>query len=312
MKTPSNRILKKNSEGLRLLRRIISFSKPIIAIDTSDALSASILNNYSSFFEGNWISSLGVSSRLGFPDTYNLSPRDYIEIINDIKMVSNSYIIIDADNGGSSYKNTSYAFRLYNSLGVSLAFVENKKGIKFNSIDTSVGIFHTLETKEIFAQKINAAIKSQNTALVGIRLEEGIAYDKDEAKSLNKALNSVRYFIKKSKPDFFLFHWKKESPEIPLKFAKEYYKFVIKNKIINPPYLACIPTTYSKNISNQKLYESGYSIIIYGNALLRVQTLSIVDALKNIKSNNSLQKLEKKMAPSKLIFDLMERGNNKI
>jgi len=312
MKAPSNRILKQSSEGLRLLNRITGISKPIIAIDTIDALSASLLTGYSSFFEANWISSFGISSRLGFPDAYNLSPRDYTEVINDIKMVSTkTFIVVDADNGGQSYKNTSYAFKLYDSLSVALAFVENKKGVKFNSVDSSAGKFHTLENKEIFAQKIKAAINSQNTALVGIRLEDSIVNDEDEVKSLKEALNSTDYFIKNSKPDFFLFHWKKESPKMPLKFAKEYYKLITKNRIVNPPYLACVPTTYSKNVSSQKLHKSGYNMIIYGNALLRVQTQAIIEALENIKSTNSLQKLEKKMAPTKLILDLMEGRSKK-
>ncbi len=104
MKTPSNRILNKNSTGQQLLDRILGISEPVIAIDTTDALSAALLSSYSSFFEANWISSLGLSSRLGFSDAYNLSPRDYIELINDIKMISTkTFIVVDADNGGESF-----------------------------------------------------------------------------------------------------------------------------------------------------------------------------------------------------------------
>jgi len=178
--------------------------------------------------------------------------------------------------------------------------------VKFNSVDPSAGKYHSLENKEVFAQKINAALRVQNTTLVGIRLEDGIINDEDKNKSIKETLNTTDYFLKNSKPDFFLFHWKKESPEIPLRYAKEYFKLIIKNRIKNPPFLACVPTTYSKNISSQKLYESGYQIIIYGNALLRVQAQAIIDSLENIKLNDSLEKLEKKMLPTKLILDLME------
>lgn len=307
MKTPSNRILKRNSAGQQLLDRIVGISEPVVAIDTTDALSAALLSNYPSFFEANWISSLGLSSRLGFSDAYNLSPRDYIELVNDVKMVSTkTFIIVDADNGGQSFKNTSYAFKLYSSLGVASAFVENKKGVKFNSVDQYARELHTLEDKDVFVQKIKSAINSQNTTLVGIRLEDGIANDNDEEKAIKFTMNSVAYFIEHSKPDFFLFHWKKESPEIPLKFAKEYHDYIKKFDIQNSPYLACIPTTYSKNITNRKLYECGYHMIIYGNALLRIQTQAICEALESIKGNDSLKKLEEKMSPTKLILDLIE------
>ncbi len=308
MKTPSNRILKHNSAGEQLLNRIIGISRPVIAIDTIDALSAALLTNYSSFFEANWISSLGVSSRLGFSDAYNLSPRDYIQLINDIKMISTkTLIVVDADNGGQSFKNTSYAFKLYSTLGVAAAFVENKKGVKFNSVDLHAKKFHTLEDKDIFAEKIKVAISTQNTTLVGIRLEDGIVNHSDEEKAVKFSIDSVAYFIEHSKPDFFLFHWNKESPAIPQRFAKKYRDYIKKLNIKNPPYLVCIPTTYSKNITNRKLYECGYNIIIYGNALLRVQTQAICEALENIKRNDSLKKLEEKMSPTKLILDLMEK-----
>ena len=178
--------------------------------------------------------------------------------------------------------------------------------MKYNSVDLSAGELHTLEGKNIFAQKINTAINVQNTTLVGIRLEDGIVNDNDEEKAIELAIDSVVYFIEHSKPDFFLFHWRKESPEIPLRFAKKYRDYIKKFNIQNPPYLACIPTTYSKNITNHKLYEYGYNIIIYGNVLLRVQAQAMCEALENIKRNDSLKKLEEKMSPTKLILDLME------
>ncbi|MCL4416846.1 MAG: isocitrate lyase/phosphoenolpyruvate mutase family protein [Actinobacteria bacterium] len=306
MKSPSNRSLK-DSAGEKLLLRLKKIQKPLIAIDAIDAFTLKFQDGYSSFFEGSWMSSLGLSSRHGFSDAYNLSPRDFIVPINDIKMASDrGFIIVDADNGGQSHKNTSYTFKLFASLGVSLAFVENKKGVKFNSVDPCAGKFHTLEDRDIFAKKINAAIASQNSTLVGIRLEDSIVNDDDELESIKAALNAADYFIQKCRPDFFLFHWKKDSPEIPIRFAREYRKLISKYAIKSPPYLACVPTTYSKNISNQKLYKEGYSIIIYGNALLRVQAKAIINALDAIKESDSLKTLEAEMLPTKAILDLME------
>lgn len=308
MKAPSKRILTSNSAGALLLKRINKVKKPVIAIDVVDALAATLLTKRTDYFEASWISSLGVSSKLGFPDVYNLSPRDYTELITDINVTSlETSLIVDADNGGQSYKNTAYAFQLYSTLGVAAAFVENKRGLKFNSVDPTASNNHKLEDKSIFAEKIRHAIDSQNNTLVGIRFEDGIVNDYDDDKAIKATMEAVEYFLKESKPDFFLFHWKKESSDVPVQFAARYNTFLKANKIENPPLLACVPTTYSKNITNTKLYESGYHIIIYGNALLRSQASAIIDALKSIEKNDSLKELEQTLPPTKHILDIMEK-----
>lgn len=287
---PSNRVFLKSSPAYKFLLRVKQTNKPIIAIDTSNSLTASLVQNYdSNYFNASWISSLGFSLERGFEDAYTLSPRDYMQKIQEI-LISNpkQLIIVDADNGGQSYKNTQYAFKLYASLGVHLAFVENKSGVKHNSLAKNVQ--HTLEKKEIFAEKISAAVDSQNNCLVGIRIEDAIVNDSDESLALDSAINTVKYYLEHSKPDFFLFHWKKENPELPIKFAKNYKKSF--GHIKNLPLLACVPTTYSKNISNSELYSAGYKVIIYGNPLLRASIQSVLDTLEKIKETDSLRSFD--------------------
>lgn len=300
--SPSERILLKGCAGYKFLKRLKEIQKPIIAIDISNALTASIVHSYnSSFFESSWISSLGFSLERGFEDAYTLSPRDYMQKIQEIKLkVPEQFLIVDADNGGQSYKNTEYAFELYGSLGVHLAFVENKSGVKCNSLAKNVE--HTLEKKDIFTNKINAAIKSQNHCLVGIRIEDAIVNDDNSALALREAIDTVGYYMEHSKPDFFLFHWKKEDPTIPLEFAKEYKKRF--NYIKNLPHLACVPTTYSKNISNLALYNSGYKVIIYGNPLLRTHIQGVLNTLEQIEKSDSLKIFDQSSFPLKELMKL--------
>lgn len=288
--SPSRRIFLKNSPGYKLLKRLKETHKAIVAIDTSNALTASIVHNYSSnFFEGSWISSLGFSLECGFEDAYTLSPRDYMQRIQEIRLtVPEQFLIVDADNGGQSYKNTQYAFELYGSLGVNLAFVENKSGVKYNSLAKNVD--HTLEKREVFAQKINSALKAQSTCLVGIRIEDAIVNDNEKTLALNAALEAVEYYLEHSKPDFFLFHWKREDATVPVEFAQQYknrFKYVK-----DLPLLACVPTTYSKNVSNSDLYTAGYSVIIYGNPLLRTHIQGVLNTLQKIESADSLRSFD--------------------
>jgi 2-methylisocitrate lyase-like PEP mutase family enzyme len=297
------RELKKDSAADKFLYHINAANKPVIAPDVSDAFTAIALQKNQDLFNAYWLSSLGISSRLGFPDAYTLSPRDLIQLITDIKNVSeDKFLIADADNAGQSYKNTKYAFELYATLGVSLAIVENKRGVKFNSVDKTAGKMHSLEDREIFAEKINYAINAQNSTLVGIRLEDGIVNDDDEDLAIKETLDSVVYFTEKSKPDLFLFHWKKEDPNAVLKFAEEYNKLFENTR---RPLLACVPTTYSHNVTNSELYKAGYQIIIYGNALLRSQLMGINLLIDSLKNEDSLKELHKKVPPVEDIFEIV-------
>jgi 2-methylisocitrate lyase-like PEP mutase family enzyme len=297
------RVLKKDSAADMLLNYINAATEPIVAVDVNDAFTAIALQRNQDIFRAYWLSSLGISSRLGFPDAYTLSPRDLIQLITDIKSVSkDKFLIVDADNAGQSYKNTKYAFELYSTLGVGLAIVENKRGVKFNSVDKEAGKLHSLEDREIFAEKINHALNAQNSTLVGIRLEDGIVNDDDEDLAIAETLNSVAYFADKCKPDLFLFHWKKEDPKAVLKFAAEYNKLF---KDAKRPLLACVPTTYSHNVTNLELYKAGYQVIIYGNAILRSQLLGINLLVDSLKNEDSLKELNKKVPPVEDIFEIV-------
>lgn len=293
MISPSGRKLKQSSNGYKLLKILSTFDKPAVFIDTADVLTGSIIASLDKdYFSGFWISSLGNSLQKGFEDAYNLNPRDYESLIHDLIItIPKKLIVVDADNGGQSYKNTSYAFKLYASLGVSAAFVENKIGAKFNSLEKNGS--HQLANQEDFSKKISAAISTQSDTLVGIRIEDGILNDSTQEKAVESALDAVSFYLKTSKPDLFLFHWKLESPEAPLLFAKQYQKIFKSAK--NLPFLACVPTAYSKNISNLDLYQAGYKLIIFGNPILRSHAYSTKLAITSIIQADSLVDQEEKM-----------------
>lgn len=304
MKIPSGRSLTADSAGYALLKRLEESNKPVVAVDVADAVTASLISAaHSDYFEGFWISSLGVSLRMGFEDAYTLNSRDYAQLISDIKLISpNEHIVVDADNGGQSYKNAQYAYKHYSALGVSVAFMENKSGIKFNSLAESSA--HTLENRDSFAAKVEAAKKTQNKTLVGIRLEDAIVADYNPEQALSEAIKTTQYYMANAKPDFFLFHWKKETADVPVEFAKRYFE-AFKNEA-DLPYLACVPTTYSKSISNTKLGEAGYRLIILGNPVLRAQMKAARDVAKTIAESDSLVEADKNVFPLK---ELMKINN---
>lgn len=304
MNCPSQRNLDQNSEGYRLLKRMQSIKKPVVCIDTTDVFTARFIEQFSALIEGLWISSLGVSSRLFIEDAYNISPRDYLALIRDMLLVKkNTFTIVDADNGGQSYKNTDYAFKLYNSLQVAIGIIENKRGTKYNSVDKNASKLHSLEDNGVFAEKIKHA-KKQDGTLVAIRIENGIVNDDNPEDAISESLKLIEYFYNNEKPDMFVFHWKKEDPTVVLRFAELYMEKYADDT--NRPLLGCIPTTYSKNITNISLYEAGYNLIIYGNILLRTQLNSIKETLKDIESVDSLQLADSKVPSVEELFGFLK------
>jgi len=304
MKLPSERVVTENSRTAYALNKL---KQNILAVDTLDAFTAQLLRNNTDVVQGLWISSLGVSARAGFEDVYNLSPRDYVQLIQDISMVRNKeeqLLIVDADNGGQSHKNTRYAFELYAQLGVDLGIVENKRGVKYNSVDASATKLHQLEDNSVFADKINAA-KKQEVALVAARIENGILNEEDSEKAVEESMQVTDYLYKNARPDMYVFHWKTSDPATPVLFAKKYHEKYSSDD--NRPLLGCIPTTYSKNISNQQLFRSGYNLIVYGNILLRSQMKSVLDALNSIQANDSTRRLDEELPNLKELFSLVYR-----
>lgn len=308
MKIPSGRIIRDDSAGARYLSVLNKTKAPIIAIDTSDAYSALILEKFAKKISACWISSLGNSAKLGFSDVYNLSPRDYADLIVNIRrLCPNKSVIVDADNGGQSYKNTAFAFTMYAHWGVSVAFVENKRGVKFNSVDPKASALHDLDEPAVFAEKINAAIECQNETLVGVRLENAIINDDNADLAIEETLAAASYYLQHSRPDYFLFHWKKEDPTVPIRLGKEFTKLVSELPPEDRPLLAAVPTTYSKNITAQKLYEAGYSTVIYGNPLLRSQYAATKNAIESIEQFDSLVSLDTAMPPTSDILAILGR-----
>lgn len=205
MKLPSERVVSDDSHIAYVISRL---RQNILAIDTLDAFTAKLLSSHTEIVQGLWISSLGASARAGFEDVYNLSPRDYVQLIQDINSVrkkETQMLIVDADNGGQSHKNTKYAFELYAQLNVDIGIIENKRGLKYNSIDENASKLHHLEEDSAFAEKINAA-KQQEVTLVAARIENGILNEEDSKKAVEESMKVVDFPYQKARPDMYVFH----------------------------------------------------------------------------------------------------------
>lgn len=124
------------------LRRMLEL-KPIVRVmEASNGLSGLIVENCSvensdtgtrKEFDAMWVSSLCDSSFKGKPDIELVDFTSRIETINQIMDVTTKPIILDGDTGGK-IEHFVYNVKTLERLGVSAIIIEDKTGLKQNSL----------------------------------------------------------------------------------------------------------------------------------------------------------------------------------
>ena len=282
------------------LKRLIEAKNIVRILESHSALTGMIIENLKiiknqNFFEfdGMWSSSLTDSALRGKPDNQSVDYSTRIAGLNEILEVTTKPLIFDADNGGR-IEHLPYMIKSLERMGVSAAIIEDKIGLKKNSLfkdqkgakqDSIIGF-----SKKISKAK-NATIS--NDFFIIARIESYIL-----GKNLNDALKRAEAYSKAG-ADAILIHSKEKNPNQIFEFAKKF----IKSKYFKP--MVAVPSSYSK--TNEKdLIKNGFKIIIYANHLMRASYPAMVDAAKTILMNKRSYELEKKIIPIKEIINLVK------
>ena len=207
-------------------------------------------------FDGFWSSSLTDSVSNGKPDNQSLELSSRISNLNNILEVTTKPVIFDADNGGRP-EHLPYTVRNLERLGVSAIVMEDKIGLKKNSLfkDQSKTKQDSINN---FSNKIKISCRSRrsNNFLIIARIESLIL-----KKGMKDALKRAESYSK-SGADLILIHSKENNPKEIFKFAK----YFSKSKFYKP--LIAVPSTYSK-VTEDHLASHGFKVVIYANHLLR-------------------------------------------
>lgn len=266
------------------LRRLIA-AKPIVRImEAHSGLTGLIVENTSVMkedglhtFDGMWASSLTDSTDKGKPDIEAVDLTTRLQSLTDILECTTKPIIYDGDTGGIP-EHFVFTVRTLERNGVSAVIIEDKKGLKKNSL-FGTEAKQVLATEEEFCEKIIAGKKAQVTKdfMIIARIEEIIAgYSVDEA--ISKAFAAV-----KAGADGIMIHSKDKTGEDIKEFCS---KFRAEYK--NVP-IVLVPTTYNQ-FTEKELAEWGANIVIYANHLIRAAYPSMVDcAEKILKAERSLE-----------------------
>ena len=112
-------------------------------------------------FDAMWISSLCDSTAKGKPDIELVDMTSRFRTISDVTEVTTKPIIFDGDTGGKT-EHFVYTVRSLERLGVSAVIIEDKVGLKKNSL-FGTEVAQMQDSIEGFCAKIAAGKKSQVT-----------------------------------------------------------------------------------------------------------------------------------------------------
>ena len=213
--------------------------------------------------------------------------------MNDTIDTSLKPIIFDGDNGGR-LEHLRYLVKNLEKIGVSALVLEDKKGLKINSLfqDQSKSSQDSINE---FCKKIKIAINSRISKdfMIIARIESLIL-----GKSLKDAIKRAEQYSKAG-ADAILIHSKKNHPKEIFNFAKIFKK----SKFFRP--MIAIPSTYSKTYEKE-LINNGFKIVIYANHLLRASYKAMYETAEKILTNQRAFESEKKITSINSIISLIK------
>lgn len=284
---------------LSTLRRLLDAKAPLRFIETHSAISALIAQNAFVMkdgvkieFDGFWSSSLTDSTSRGKPDIEAVELNNRLNTINEIFEVTTKPLIYDADTGGK-IEHFVFSVRSLERLGVSACIIEDKTGLKKNSL-LGNDVVQTQDSIVDFCDKIRAGKSAQITRdFMIIARIESLILDKGQNDALKRAFAYVE-----AGADGIMIHSRQKSPDEVLDFIRAFRKV----DSITP--IVVVPTSFNA-ISAKDLGEAGANIIIYANHLLRASFISMKEVAQGILENDRSLEVESKCMSVKDILALI-------
>jgi len=288
---------------IKRLGRLLDAKKIVRIIEAHDGLSGMIAENtyvekngtkYE--FDGIWSSSLTDSTARGKPDIEYVNLSSRMTTLNDMLEVTTKPVIYDGDSGGLA-EHFVFMVRTLERLGVSAVIIEDKVGLKKNSLFGVEGS-QSQDTIENFANKIIAGRRVRvNDEFMIIARIESLILKAGQDDAIERAVAYID-----AGADGIMIHSKEKSGDEIFEFCRSYSKF----KKLVP--LVVVPTTYCQTTEDQ-LADFGVNIVIYANHLLRSAYPAMVNTAKLILATGRAQEADETCCmPIKDIINLIPNG----
>ena len=244
-------------------------------------------------FDAMWVSSLCDSTAKGKPDIELVDMTSRFRTIDDVMEVTTKPIIFDGDTGGLT-EHFVYTVRSLERMGVSAIIIEDKTGLKKNSLFGNE-VVQTQDTIEHFCEKIAAGKKVQLTDdfMIIARIESLIL-----DQGMDDALNRARAYVKAG-ADGIMIHSRKKDPAEIVEFCKLFRK----EDEITP--IVVVPSSFN-SITEGELAAVGVNIVIYANQLTRSAFPAMEQTAKDILKYHRAQKVDARLMSIKDIISLIE------
>lgn len=244
-------------------------------------------------FDAMWISSLCDSTAKGKPDIELVDMTSRFRTIDDVTEVTTKPIIFDGDTGGLT-EHFVYTVRTLEKMGVSAIIIEDKTGLKKNSL-FGTDVEQTQDTIENFSSKIAAGKNAQLTDdfMIIARIESLIL-----ERGMEDALERAFAFVQAG-ADGIMIHSRKKNPLEILEFCD---KFRAEDK--NTP-IVVVPSSFN-TITEEELAEHGVNIIIYANQLTRSAFPAMQKTAEDILRYHRAKEVDDRLMPIKNIITLID------
>lgn len=258
------------------LRKALTMKGLVTALETHSGLTGLIVENTiveqdggARQFDAMWISSLCDSTAKGKPDIELVDMTSRFRTIDDVCEVTTKPIIFDGDTGGQ-IEHFVYTVRSLERMGVSMIIIEDKTGLKKNSL-FGTEVQQTQDSIAHFCEKIRAGKKAQRTKefMICARIESLIL-----EQGMDDALERAFAFTDAG-ADAIMIHSRKKDPSEIFEFVEKYR---IKEKTTP---IVVVPTSFN-TVTEEEFKAKGVNIVIYANQLTRTGFPAMQNAAKLI------------------------------
>ncbi len=284
----------------RRLRQLISMRPIVKALEVHSGLTALIAEKTVvetggrlDQFDAMWISSLCDSTAKGKPDIELVDMSSRIRTIDDVMDVTTKPIILDGDTGGL-VEHFVYNVRTLERMGVSAVIIEDKTGLKKNSL-FGTEVEQTQDSIENFCEKIRAGKQALRTEdFMIIARIESLILERGMEDALKRALAYAE-----AGADGIMIHSRKKSPDEILEFCRKFREKERKIPVV------VVPTSFN-SITEEELAAAGVNIVIYANQLTRSAFPAMQSTAVEILQNHRALEADAKLMPFKDIIRLID------
>lgn len=281
------------------LRRLLN-AKPVLRLmEAHNGLTGLIVENIGvdsptgrREFDGMWGSSLTESTAKGKPDIEAVDVTARMNTLNDIMEVTTKPLVYDADTGGK-IEHFEFTVRTLERLGVSAAIIEDKVGLKKNSL-FGTDVEQNQDTIEGFCAKLRAGKAAQVTDdfMIIARIESLIL-----DAGIDDAIARARAYIDAG-ADGIMIHSRHKDPAEIFEFCDRFAAFERRVPLV------AVPSSYN-TVTEDELAKRGVNIVIYANHLLRAAYPAMLQTAQSILTHGRSHEADSGLLSIKDILELI-------